>query len=389
MVAGAATDAIVGDFRRAVASALEQGTTLRDFRQQFDDIVARHGWVHNGAPAWRARVIYETNLSTAYSAGRYAQQTAPDTLAVYPYWQYVHSGAAHPRLQHQAWNGLTLLATDSFWRTHYPPNGWRCGCRVRVLSARGLARQGKSGPDQTPVIETRRWVNPRTGEVHYVPIGIDPGFDYNPGLAWRGEAAFPDATVTRPPPGRWPPPAPARLPPPEAEPFVRPGAPIVPAEDFAAWAEGLIESRRADGSARVLGGLSDQVMQWLAARDAAPVSPALGITSGQLLHLVRDSKASAGRGLPLADVKRLPEIVRRPRAVLRERETGAILLVFDPSDGANSRAGKLIVEFAMNQRLQQGGERRRVLINAVKSGGLVEAAQLRARGLYELIEGEL
>lgn len=202
MVAGAATDAIVGDFRRAVADAIEQGRTLRDFRQDFDAIVAKHGWAHNGTPAWRSRIIYETNLSTAYSAGRYVQQTEPDTLAVYPFWQYVHSGAAHPRLQHQRWNGLTLRADDAFWRTHYPPNGWRCGCRVRPLSARGLARQGRDGPDRSPEIETRPWTNPRTGETHQVPVGIDPGFDYNPGLAWRGPPRLPGDAVVRTPP-RW------------------------------------------------------------------------------------------------------------------------------------------------------------------------------------------
>lgn len=233
MVAGAATDALVGDFRRAVADALEQGTTLRDFRRQFDDIVSRHGWVHNGAPAWRARIIYETNLSMAYAAGRYAQQTEPDTLAVYPYWQYVHSGAAHPRLQHQAWNGLVLRADDGFWKTHYPPNGWRCGCRVRVLSARGLARMGRSGPDQAPDIATREWTNPRTGEVHRVPQGIDPGFDYNPGEAWRGPPRLPRDAVLRPPPENWPPAPPGGWPAlggAAAPPAPRPDRDVVPVQ---------------------------------------------------------------------------------------------------------------------------------------------------------------
>lgn len=123
MVAGAATNALVQDFRRA-----------------FDGLVTKHGWQHTGTPGWRARIIFETNLSTAYSAGRYAQATEPDTLAVYPYWRYVHSGARHPRLQHLAWNGRILLASDPWWSAHYPPNGWRCGCRVEVVSARGLKR---------------------------------------------------------------------------------------------------------------------------------------------------------------------------------------------------------------------------------------------------------
>lgn len=209
MVAGAATDALLNDFRAEIARALEQGTTLADFRRGFDDIVARHGWVHNGTPGWRSRIIYETNLSTAYSAGRYAQMTEPDTLAAFPYWQYVHSGASHPRKQHQAWNGLTLRADDPFWKSHYPPNGWRCGCRVRPLSGRDLSRQGKAAPDTAPPDNPRPWTNPRTGEVQMVPEGIDPGFAYNPGQAWRGGAPeLPADARLRVPPAAWPPAAP-------------------------------------------------------------------------------------------------------------------------------------------------------------------------------------
>jgi hypothetical protein len=206
-VAGAASEALLNDFRREIDKALEQGTTLADFRKQFDAIVAKHGWEYNGSPGWRSQVIYETNLSTAYSAGRYAQQTEPETLAAFPYWQYVHSGAQHPRLQHLAWNGLTLRADDPWWSTHYPPNGWKCGCRTRVVSERGLARMGKAGPDQAPPVNMRPWVNPRTGQVVDVPEGIDPGFGYNPGEAWKrgtpppasGEPA-PVPTAPAPPP---------------------------------------------------------------------------------------------------------------------------------------------------------------------------------------------
>lgn len=192
MVAGAATDALLEDFQKSITKALEQGTTLAEFRRDFDDIVQRHGWSHTGAPGWRSRIIYETNLATAYSAGRYAQMTDPDVLETYPYWQYQHSGSSHPRLQHLAWNGLTLRADDPFWESHYPPNGWRCGCSARPVGEAGLRRMGKSGPDTAPPLETRPWRNPHTGTVHEVPVGIDPGFDYNPGKAWQeGADALP------------------------------------------------------------------------------------------------------------------------------------------------------------------------------------------------------
>ena len=101
------------------------------------------------------------------------------------------------------------------------------------------------------------------------------------------------------------------------------------------------------------------------------------------------AKASVGKGLSIADAPRLPAIIRQPRAVLRQRSTGAILLIFDPLDTAEARTGKFVVELGMDQRVQQGGTRRRVVMNGVKSGGLVDAVQLRARGIYELVQGNV
>lgn len=217
MVAGAAGDALVGDLHKAVRRGLEEGTTLSTFRADFDAIVAKHGWTGwtgEGSAkgrAWRTRIIYETNLSMAYAAGRYAQMTEPETLAAFPFWQYVHSGSQNPRHQHLAWNGLTLRADDPFWQTHYPPNGWGCGCRVRPVSARGLARMGKRGPDTAPPKETREWVNPKTGDKHQVPKGIDPGFDYNPGAAWKGSPQIPGSATTTAPAGFDPKVAPEKI----------------------------------------------------------------------------------------------------------------------------------------------------------------------------------
>ncbi|MFG1466626.1 ADP-ribosyltransferase [Xanthobacter sp. DSM 24535] len=201
-VAGATTRALVGDFRAEVAKALENGTSIQDFRKQFDTIVAKHGWAHTGKAGYRARLIYNVNLGMAYSAGRYAQQVEPETLAAFPYWQYVHSGALHPRLQHLGWNGTTLRADDGWWTTHYTPNGYHCGCWIRSVSARGLARMGKSGPDTAPKINLIEHTNRKTGEITEVPEGIDPGFDYNVGQEWLGKAPqIPaNATLTVPPP---------------------------------------------------------------------------------------------------------------------------------------------------------------------------------------------
>jgi len=184
MVAGAATDALVEDFREAIDKAISEGTTLEEFRRDFDMIVKKHGWVYHGSPGWRSQVIYETNLAGAYSAGRYAQMSDPDVTEAFPYWEYRHGDSRRPRPQHLAWNGTVLKCDDPFWSTHYPPNGWRCSCYVVPVSHADMRRMGRSGPDQAPEVRMTKWVDKATGTIHDVPEGIDPGFDYSPGKAW-------------------------------------------------------------------------------------------------------------------------------------------------------------------------------------------------------------
>ncbi|QEA14267.1 PBECR2 nuclease fold domain-containing protein [Comamonas flocculans] len=199
VVAGANRDAIVADFRAAVEKAILGGSTLQDFRRDFDRIVATHGWDYNGGRDWRSRVIYDTNLATSYAAGRWQQ------LQAAPYWQYEHQDwVQQPREQHVAWDGLLLERDDPWWQTHFPPNGWGCHCTVRGRWASDLVRLGKSGPDQAPPVQ---WVQRTIGQRSIngprtvrVPEGIDPGFEYAPGSA-RLKSAIPPERPTPPIPG--------------------------------------------------------------------------------------------------------------------------------------------------------------------------------------------
>lgn len=180
-VAGATKADLLADLRRSVDKAISEGTTLEDFRKEFDQTVQKHGWSYKGKRGWRTRIIYETNLRTAYSAGRYAQLTDPDVQQSRPYWQYRHGGSADPREQHLSWDGMVLPADDPWWDSHYPPNGWGCSCKVVALSESDLERMGKDGPDEAPNTSTYQWTDPKTGEVIDVPEGVDPGWDYAPG----------------------------------------------------------------------------------------------------------------------------------------------------------------------------------------------------------------
>ncbi|MCK5235781.1 MAG: hypothetical protein KAR06_02255, partial [Deltaproteobacteria bacterium] len=187
VVAGATKTELLSDLFGAVDKAISQGTTIQEFRKDFDELVSKHGWGYKGGRNWRTGVIFNTNLRTAYSAGHYKQMTSPEMIAARPYWRYIGGLSSTPREQHLEWNGLVLLANDPWWTKHYPPNGWGCKCKVVSHSERELERKGLS-VSTAPEEKTYKWKNPNTGEILNVPDGIDPGWAYNPGKTAWGES---------------------------------------------------------------------------------------------------------------------------------------------------------------------------------------------------------
>lgn len=178
VVAGITKADLLTDMRAAVDKAIAGGT-LTEFRAEFKRLVAKHGWTGwtgegtKAGEAWRTRVIYQTNVSTSYAAGRREQLLAPALAARRPFWRYVHNDSVlHPRPHHKAWGDarLTLRNDHPFWQTHFPPNDWGCMCRV-------VASAGPQEGDQTDPPEGWDTNDARTG----APPGIGRGWNYAPG----------------------------------------------------------------------------------------------------------------------------------------------------------------------------------------------------------------
>ncbi|MFZ5581996.1 MAG: phage minor head protein [Pseudomonadota bacterium] len=197
VVAGAQAADLLQDLADAVAKAIAQGSTLEQFRKDFDSIVGRHGWsgwTGDGTKEgrdWRTRVIYQTNLNTSYSAGRLKQLLDPDLLKVKPFWTYRHRDSVlHPRPLHVSWNGITLPANHPWFQTHYTPNGWGCQCYIVAVSIQDAKAWGLRILDNPP----DDGIDPRTG----APMGIDKGWDYMPGARAKDELqAFVDDKLIR------------------------------------------------------------------------------------------------------------------------------------------------------------------------------------------------
>jgi len=169
VVAGATKQTMLTDFKGSILKALEKGTTLEEFRKDFDSIVEKYGWGYNGGRNWRTRVIYNTNVANAYQAARYKKLLNPAVIKRRPFWMYVHNDKGNPRLDHKAYHGKVLRYDDPFWSTHRPKNGWGCNCDVKPLTEAEVKAKG---------LEI-------SSNLKGMPL--DEGWDYDPAFASWGK----------------------------------------------------------------------------------------------------------------------------------------------------------------------------------------------------------
>ncbi|WP_319774462.1 phage minor head protein [Breoghania sp.] len=189
---------VLADLRAAVDDAITNRVPFETFRGQLEPILRKKGWwgrrfatdPKDGRPAIvqlgsarRLRTIYWANVRTAHAAGEWERTQRNKRFL--PFLVYTLSTAERRRLEHRSWVGIILPVDHPFWRTHYPPNGWGCRCGVRQISRAEAERLGYDPEAGGPQIVTRSWRNTRTGQTVQVPVGIDPGWDTNPG-ATRG-----------------------------------------------------------------------------------------------------------------------------------------------------------------------------------------------------------
>lgn len=360
VVAGATTADLLDDLRAAIDKAISTGTSLETFRRDFRRIVAERGWTGwtgegtRAGEAWRTRVIYETNLRTSYAAGRWAQLNDPALLAARPYWRYVHSdGVLNPRPHHKAWGDarLTLRHDHPFWRTHYPPNGW--GCRCRVVSAREPAAGDATVPPAgwDAALES-------TG----APAGIDRGWGYAPGAGSAAplrELVEQKLLMLDAPIGArmW-----------EA---LRPALEMEQRLALADMVDAVAGTMLARGDAALVTTLKPGVVDALARLQHAPASADVWLRDEELLHALRDTKAMREASLSTQTWRDLPRLLEGATPYW-DTEDPALVYAFDAADGR----GKVLVRINYRDKLRVAGKRTKLTSNFVRTGGVIESGDL-------------
>ena len=208
---------LVVDVKKALQASIANGMPYQDFANNIIPTLKEKGWwgdkyleadakVNDGTGKIvetvrkghaeighrRLRQIYDTNMKTAYAAGRYAKMM--EHAEEMPYWRYVARPPGPTRREdHQALHNMVFRYNDPFWSSHYPPNGWGCQCRVERLDKKALERKYKRPADevvrasteddfQTENVKIQGKQETRTGfKVGKATVFTDKGWDYAPG----------------------------------------------------------------------------------------------------------------------------------------------------------------------------------------------------------------
>lgn len=174
-VTGLARRDLVQMVSDGIQAALENGETLDSFRERITDAIRAEGW-HDR----RVELIFRTNMQSAYAAGRWKKIQA--VKASRPYLQYV-ARMVRTRPSHAILHRLVYPVDHEFWKTNYPPNGFRCHCHVVTLSSRQVEKRGLTVQKEMP--KSGVWKDPKTGYEYFVHFpGADKGFRGNPGMDW-------------------------------------------------------------------------------------------------------------------------------------------------------------------------------------------------------------
>lgn len=376
---------VLESIRDALDQALAEGRTFDQFRKDLTPTLQRLGWwgeqdevdpvtgetrtVQLGSPR-RLKTIYDTNMTIAYQSGQW--QRIQRSKAAFPYLKYVLGPSKEHRPEHAAWAGTILPVDDPWWTTHRPRNGWGCQCDVVALTEIQAKREGIS---DAPPIKTRKWENARTGEIVNVPVGIDPGWDFNPGEVAHEEYSariFGIKIMT----------ASAdvgSLAIQSSVDYVR----LAMRRDFRRWVETAIERpTHTPGESRLISVVKADVVDLCKKRGLTLGSAAITITDQTLNeHLRQDQRAPISKNEMLTMAERLDD----PKAVLLDMAGQVLVYIYAVKD---RRLAKVVIQPAWSMSRNEEEKRKKFRTNAIVSVDIVERKSLVA-GNYDVIKGKL
>jgi len=134
-----ADEALTERIRNYVAASVQGTPSITEMIREIGDFTKSY-----------ADTVYRTNLTTAYTAGRFEQAQDPDVRAVIPAMERfsvrdsaLRSGRPQDNGEnHAAAHGFVADTRDPMWARVAPPSGYNCRCSVRMVSNWELRKRG-------------------------------------------------------------------------------------------------------------------------------------------------------------------------------------------------------------------------------------------------------
>lgn len=120
--------------QRRLAEGIEEGKGIVEMTEAMKELAP---WTDA-----YAGTVYRTNVSNAYTEGRFKQAEDPEVKDIMPAMEIVGIADAEERPNHRAARGMIAATNDSIWDRLKPPLGFQCRHGVRMVSRFELERRG-------------------------------------------------------------------------------------------------------------------------------------------------------------------------------------------------------------------------------------------------------
>jgi len=137
---------LLSDIKEAILEAQKKGLSYQSFKNKIKPTLIKKGWwgeveVTNPKTGEvknifvgnrRLKNIFLTNTRVAYQVQKAKRYYEDENVK---YLKYIAVLDKKTRDSHEKLHGTILPKDDEFFKTHFPPNGWNCRCRVRAIPA--------------------------------------------------------------------------------------------------------------------------------------------------------------------------------------------------------------------------------------------------------------
>lgn len=141
-IAGFSTAEAVGAVLVSLERSTATGESFQKWKKRMESVLVAEWGDSVANPGARMETIFRNATQSAYSRGRWKQQTKPEVLKRRPYFRFISVEDPRRTLICKKCGGVILPAEHPFWLSHNPPLHHRCRSSIQSLTTKQAERLG-------------------------------------------------------------------------------------------------------------------------------------------------------------------------------------------------------------------------------------------------------